>query len=124
MDLAELEADAARDDVLLAAGIDEQEVLLAVVEEAEVAFRIRLLRRRARALHGAGVDQRHQLGGRLARARRAVLRHEIVDARQRLRRDARAVAQARDELAVVDRTAAESRLRHAGTPAKIGDAAE
>ena len=43
---------------------------------------------------------------------------------QGLRRDARAVAQARDELAVVHRAAAESRLGHAGAPAEIRDAAE
>src|SRR5207344_3242211 len=36
MDVAELEPDAARHHVLLAAGVDEEEVLLAVVEEAEV----------------------------------------------------------------------------------------
>jgi hypothetical protein len=46
MDMAELEPDAARDHVLLAAGVDEEEVLLAVVEEAEVLFRRELAHRR------------------------------------------------------------------------------
>ena len=36
----------------------------------------------------------------------------------------RAVAQARDELAVVHRAAAESRLSHAGAPAEIRDTSE
>ena len=37
MEVGELHADAARDHLLLAAGVDEQQVLLPVVEEAEVA---------------------------------------------------------------------------------------
>ena len=124
MDLAQLEPDAARDHVLLAAGVDEQQVLLAVVEEAEVGFGIRFLRRRRRALHGSGVDQRHQLRRRIARAGCAVLHHEIVDAGESFRRDACAIAQARDELAVFHRPAAESRLGHAGAAAKIRDTAQ
>ena len=44
VDVAELEPDARRDHVLLAAGVDEEQVLLAVVEEAEVLFRRRLAR--------------------------------------------------------------------------------
>ena len=39
MDVRELQADAAGDGFLLAAGIDEQQIFLAVVEEAEVARR-------------------------------------------------------------------------------------
>src|SRR5205085_8446429 len=124
MNLAELESHPARDHVLLAAGVDEQEILLAIVEETEIAFRIGLLRRQRRALWRAGVDERQQLRRRIAGAARAVLFNEVVDARERLRRDARAVAQARDEFAVVHRAAAERRLGHPGAPADIRDAAK
>ena len=37
MQVGQLHADAARDHLLLAAGVDEQQVLLPVVEEAEIA---------------------------------------------------------------------------------------
>ena len=53
MQVGELHADAARHHLLLAAGVDEQQVLLAVVEEAEVA--------RGRAL-GAGASWRSRRG--------------------------------------------------------------
>ena len=61
MQMAELHADAARDHLLLAAGVDEQQVFLPVVEEAEVAGPIladgmlAARRRPARAQHAAGV---------------------------------------------------------------------
>jgi hypothetical protein len=42
MDLGKLESHAACDDVLLAARVDEEQILLAVIEEAEVGFRISL----------------------------------------------------------------------------------
>src|SRR5260221_1733728 len=124
MDLAELEPDAPRDHVLLAAGIDEEQVLLAVVEEAEVGFRIGLRCGHRGMLRGTGMDQRHQLRRRIADARAAMLRYEIVDAGEGLGGDARPVAQPRDELAVVDGAAAESRFGHARAPAKIRDASQ
>src|SRR5262249_55921966 len=123
MDVAELEAHAPRDHVLLAAGIDEQQVLLAVVEEAEILLRRELARRRRGRLC-AGADERQQLRRRIARTRQAVLRDELVDPGQGLRGDARAVAQARDELAVVDGAASERRFGHAGAPAEVRDASE
>ena len=54
----------------------------------------------------------------------AVATHEGADALQRLGRDAGAVAQARDELAVVHRAAAEGRLRDAVALAELRDAVE
>jgi hypothetical protein len=63
----------------------------------------------ARPAPARHADQRPQLGRRGRRAA-AVALEEVGDALQRLGRDARAVAQARDELAVVDGAAAEGRL--------------
>src|SRR5262249_57523231 len=60
MDVGQFERDAARDHPFLAAGIDEQQILLAVVEEAEVALGIAFAGRR-RCRRGDG-------GGRVARA--------------------------------------------------------
>ena len=42
MDIGELEPDPAGDHPLFAAGVDEQQVFLPVVEEAEVALRVAL----------------------------------------------------------------------------------
>ncbi len=125
MDVAELEPDALRHHVLLAAGVDEQQVLLPVVEEAEVLFRRRVARMHDRQRRQrAGADQRQQLRRRIARARGAVLHHELVDPLQGLRSDPRTVAQPRDELAVVHRAPAESGLGHASATAEFGDAAQ
>jgi hypothetical protein len=124
MDMRELEPHAARHHVFLAARIDEEEVLLAVVEKAEVLFRRRLARCCNHGLHSAGANEGQQFRRRIARARRAVLHHELVDPGESLGRDARAVAQPRDELAVVHRAPAEGRLRHAGAPAEFGDASQ
>ena len=125
MDVSELEPDAARHHVLLAAGIHEQQVLLPVVEEAEVLLRRqRFARRRRGGLHGARADQRQQLGRRIARAGEPVPGDELVDPLQSLWRDARAVAQPRDELAVVHRAPAEGGFSHAGAPAEIRNASE
>jgi hypothetical protein len=52
-----------------------------------------------------------------------VLHHELIDPLQGLGSDPGAVTQPRDELAVVDRAPAESRLGHASTAAEFGDAA-
>src|SRR5438128_1152662 len=108
MDVAELQAYAARHYVLLAAGVDEEEILLPVVEEAEVLFRRRLLPGGSDRGRRARADQRQELGRRIARPGEAMLGDELVDAVQRLGRDARAVAQPRHELPIVDRAPSES----------------
>ena len=54
----------------------------------------------------------------------ALAGQEVADALQRLGRDAGAVAQAGDELAVVDGAAAEGRLGHAGPAAELRDAVQ
>ena len=56
MDVAELERDAARHHPLLRAGVDEQQIFLPVVEEAEIALRVgraRRMRDRHRAVASA-----------------------------------------------------------------------
>jgi hypothetical protein len=52
-----------------------------------------------------------------------MLQHELVDPLEGLRGDPGTVAQARDELAVVDGAPAERGLRHAGASAELRDAA-
>src|SRR5256885_16710252 len=77
-----------------------------------------------RSLHGAGADQRQELGRRIAGAGEPVPGDELVDPLQGLWGDARAVAQPRDELAIVHGAPAEGGLGHAGAPAEIGNASE
>ena len=97
MQVAQLHADAAGDHLLLAAGVDEQQVLLPVVEEAEVA------RRSCRIGAGCGsapAVRRHHAQQRLQLARRgwrldAAAGQVGADPLQRLGRDAGAVAQPR-----------------------------
>jgi hypothetical protein len=124
VDVAELQAHAPGDHILLAAGVDEEKILLPVVEEAEVLFRRKGLARQRRGRHGARADERQELGRRLAGACEAVLLYELVDPVERLRSDAGAVAQPRDEFAVVDGAPAEGGLGHARAPAEIRDTAE
>ena len=127
MDVAELERDAARHHPLLRAGVDEQQILLPVVEEAEVAQRVgraRRMRDRHRAFRAHRRAQRcRALDHQRARERGlvAMARHEAADAVERLGGDAPAVAQAACELAVVDGAAAEGRFRQAHLTAEIGD---
>ena len=126
MQVGELHADAAGDHLLLAAGVDEQQVFLAVVEEAEVA-RGRILSARSplRPASGAGVTRSSGIssGGAVGAStpRRG---QEGADPLQRLRRDAGAVAQPGHELAVVDRAAAERRFGHVGAAAELGNAVQ
>ena len=61
--MRELFGDAVRDLPFLAAGIDEQQIFLPVVEEAEIALRIAGLSRRGRAAERRG--QSSGGGGRL-----------------------------------------------------------
>ena len=88
-----------RDHPLLAAGMDEQQVFLPVLEEAEIAAGVALLRRHFEAAR-----------------RRQPARHRGrdigLDAIQRIDGDALALAQAMHQLAVIDRAAAKGRFRH------------
>jgi hypothetical protein len=125
MQVGELQVDAARHHLLLAAGVDEQQIFLAVVEEAEVArgraFRVGRFRLQAR--RPAHAQQLHQLTRRDRRLD-ALAGEEDADALQRLRRDAGAIAQAGDELAVVDGAPTERGFGHARAPAKFRDAVQ
>ena len=125
MDVGEFVGDAARHLPFLAAGVDEQQIFLPVVEETEVALRV------GRPCGGGGRRPAAAAGaaGRASRARsmivgapvRGVRRHETVDAVERVGGDAPAVAQPRRQLAVVDRAAAEGRFGKPGLPAIIGN---
>ena len=75
------------------------------------------------ARHAADAQQLHQLARR-GRRLDALAGEEGADALERLGRDAGAVAQARDELAVVDGAAPEGRLGHAGAAAELRDAVQ
>ena len=99
------------DHPLFAAGMDEQQVFLPVLEEAEIAAGIALLRR-----HFEAARRRHpaRRGGR-----------DIgLDPVQRIDGDALALAQPVHQLAVIDGAAAEGRFRHVGLAAEFGDLAE
>ena len=111
MDAGELQRDPLRDHPLLAAGVDEQQVLLPVLEEAEIAAGVALLRR-----HLQAARRRHP-------ARRRG-RDIGLDAVERIDGDALALAQAMHQLAVIDRAAAERRFRHIGLAAEFGDLAQ
>ena len=125
--LPQFERDAARHHPLLRAGVHEQQILLPVVEETEVAQRVgwaRRMRDRHRAFRAHRRVQRGRaLDHQRARERGlvAMARHEAADAVERLGGDAPAVAQAACELAVVDGAAAEGRFRQAHLTAEIGD---
>jgi hypothetical protein len=125
MQMGEFHADAAGDDLFLRARIDEQQVFLPVVEEAEIA--------RRRPLRAGGFDvearqprdpqQRHQFtrgGGGL----HPLAVQEFADPLQRLRGDAGTVAQPRDEFAIVHRMSAEGGFGHPCPPAKLRDAVQ
>src|SRR5215475_2806853 len=121
MHIGDLKRDAAGDHPFFAAGIDEQQVLLPVVEEAEVALGIAFAgRRRYRRGNGRARLARALDDGR-TRNRGAVGFHEAADAVERLGGDAAAVAQPRGELAVVDGAPAEGRFRKSAVPAIVGD---
>jgi hypothetical protein len=133
MQMRELLGDAVRHLPLLAAGIDEQQILLPVVEEAEIALWIggRAARRRLRRWHvDAGrLERRSGSWSRFARSFNhdwtwplwRMSSHESMDAIERIGSDAAAIAQPCGELAVVDGTASEGRLRQPRRPAIVGD---
>src|SRR5262249_34395403 len=124
MKMGELHADAARDHLLFAAGIDEQQVLLTVVEEAEVAGRSLLRWRLGGGDAGRGHPQQGPELGWACRCGDALGGEKGADAFQRFGGDARTVAQAGHELAVVDGAAAKGRFGHAGAAAEFRDAVQ
>src|SRR5207244_7282969 len=96
---------------LFTAGVDEQQIFLAVFEEAEIAARIALFRRHIEAPWWRQPARRG--------------RRDIgLDAVQRVDGDALALAQPMHQLAVVDGPAAERRLRHVGLAAELRYLAE
>ena len=99
MDAGKLQRHAVRDHSLLAAGVNEQQVFLPVLEEAEIAAGVALLRHHFEPAH------RRQA----ARGRGRDIR---LDPLQRVDGDALALAQAMHQLAVVDGPPSERRLRH------------
>ena len=98
MDVGEFEPDPAGDHPLFAAGVDEQQIFLPVVEEAEVALRIgarpaaRPVARRGRRRPADAPRALDDRGTRGARGRPVAV-HEGADAVERLGGDAAAVAQ-------------------------------
>ena len=111
MNAGEFQRHPVRDHPLLAAGMDEQQVFLPVLEKPEIAAGIALLGRdfeAPRRRHAA----RHR-GGDIG-----------LDPLQRVDGDALALAQTVHQLAVVDGAAAESRLRHIGLAAEFGNLAQ
>src|SRR5262245_36579561 len=117
----DLKRDAAGDHPFFAAGIDEQQVLLPVVAEAEVALRVAFAGRRWCGRGDGGARFARSLDDGGTRDRGAVGLHEAADAVERLGGDAAAVAQPRGELAVVDGAPAEGRFRKSAVPAIVGD---
>ena len=111
MDAGKLQRHPVRDHPLLAAGMDEQQVFLPVLEKPEIAAGIALLgrnleapRRRHSARHGSG-----DIG---------------LDPLQRVDGDPLALAQTVHQLAVVDGAAAKRQLRHVGLAAEFGNQAQ
>ncbi len=111
MDAGELQRHPLRDHPLLAAGVDEQQIFLPVLEKPEIAAGVALLRR-----HLEAARRRH------ATRRRG--RDIGLDTIQRIDGDSLALAQPMHQLAVIDRAAAESRFRHIGLAAELGDLAQ
>ena len=115
-------ANAVGDHLLLAASGDEQQVFLAIVEEAEVAALILHAGRRqdrpVELVRGqpAAHDRAATAAG-FGRMGRHIGTHPL----QRARRDATAVAQACDQFAVVDGESPEGRFREPGLAAVFTD---
>ena len=125
MQMRKLLGDAVRHLPLFAAGVDEQQIFLPVVEEAEIALRVRL----ARTMRGRGGGRRHaervnlRCGCSDYRSRMGSFNHdwtgplwrmsshESMDAIECVGGDAAAVAQPRGELAVIDGAPSERGLR-------------
>src|SRR5208282_4013439 len=119
MNMAELFGDAARHFPLFAAGVDEEEILLPIVEEAEIALRVAQLDRRRGRKRRAGFAAPFDDDGTWPIGR--VCSHEAVDAVERIGRDPTAIAQPGGELAVIDGAAPECRFGKPGLAAIIAD---
>src|SRR5215467_5225177 len=133
MQVRKHQTDASRHNLLLAAGFDKEQVLLPIVEETKVARR-RTLGAGLTDVHAgihAGVDagkaanaqQRHELARRRGRLH-ALSGEKRADELERLGRNARPIAQARDELAIIDGAPPKGRLGHASAPAELRDAVQ
>ena len=125
------------DHPLFGAGVHEQQIFLAVVEEAEVLLVVVVARRNRDRLGRGHRLRRHHRARRLELLQRglmrardhrrageggvAVRRHEGADAVERFGRDAAAVAKAARELAVVDGAPSERGFGEAGGAAVFGD---
>ncbi len=127
MNVRELHADALCDDPLFAARVDEQQIFLPVVVEAEVVFRL------ARAREGYGrrgrrariqAPRRRAKTNQPARLQRRVVGHEAAHALDCFHGDAAADLEPADELAVVNGAASEGRFGHAYPPAVVGNFVE
>src|SRR5260370_28008499 len=105
MDIAKLERDAARNHPFFAAGAHEEEILLPVIEEAEIALRIALA---AWGLCGWRARPARVLQDRGAYGRCPVHLHEAANAVERLGGDAAPVTPSCGEPAVVDPAAAKA----------------
>jgi len=127
MNVSELFRNAVRDLPFLTAGIDEEQILLPIIEKAEVALRVvgrftSFSRSNGRRCRGQGSrwavfarSFNHDGTGPL----RWVGGHKAVDAVKRVGGNAAPVAQPRGKFAVVDCAPAESRLGQPGLPAII-----
>src|SRR5262245_25944211 len=131
MDIGEFEAHPRSYFPLLRAGVHEEQILLPVVEETEIALRIVAGESGSDRRHGCrfhdGQNSRRRRLEQKATARRSavrIARHEGADAIERVGRDTSAVAQTTCELAVVDRTAAEGRFGEPPRAAKLADLLE
>ena len=115
VNIGELEPDPAGHHPLFAAGVDEQQVFLPVVEEAEVALWIALPGRDRGRRSRNPRRPRRPIDDRGTRGVRghAVVVHEASDAVERLGRDPSAIAEPRGELAVIDGAAAEGGIPQA-----------
>ncbi len=121
MDAGDFEPDALGHHPFLAAGVDEEEIFLAVVEEAEILVGGCGVRSRGSGGCGACAVDRRGFGRGCRFAGALVPADEVAHPLHGFDRDAAAEAQAADELAVIDGEAAESGFRHAHAPAITRD---
>src|SRR6476660_3674398 len=131
MNVGELKTHARSDFPLLRTGVHEEQILLPVVEETEIALRIITGEPGRHRRHGCRFhDGQNSWRSRLeqhAAARRdtvRIARHEGADAIERVGRDPPAVAQTTCQLAVIHRAAAEGRLGEPPHTAKFADLLE
>ncbi len=108
MDAGQFQRHPLGDHPLLAAGVDEQQIFLPVLEKAKIATRVALL-------------QRHLKSARRRHAARRGRRDIGLDAIERIDGDALALAQPLHQLAVIDRPPPEGRFRHVRAAAELRD---